>query len=166
MAVALSRPHLRLPFGYLWKYGIVALLLLVAGYLIHFYSLLPCLGDNYQEHISPTGTYTVREHTSCSFNSIEIVHNQSGKVTSNLAARNWNIKPYNNWSYCPCTTRFSGWENDTHFAITIHSRIIESRKNKIPNRSGVGVVVFREVYMASVDAETGQLLEYSVGKAI
>jgi hypothetical protein len=58
MAAASSLTHRRLPFGRLWKYGIVALVLLVVGYLIYLYSLLPCLVSKRQEHVSPNGTFT------------------------------------------------------------------------------------------------------------
>src|SRR5918999_6130 len=111
MAAAPSRAHRKLSAGHLWKYGITALVLVVAGYLIHFYSIPPCLHSKSQEHVSPNGTYTVTEYSSCFSNRISITNNQRGKVTDDLAAINRNTYLLDRWFFCPSTTRFLGWKS-------------------------------------------------------
>jgi hypothetical protein len=81
MADALARSHRRLSFGRLWKYGIVAFVSLVTGYLIHFYSLPPCLLETEEEHFSPNYTFTVKEYTTCYYSSIRIINNKHRKIT-------------------------------------------------------------------------------------
>jgi hypothetical protein len=117
MAAALTRTGLRLPFGRLWKYGIVALVSLVAGYLIHFTSIPPCLVSRRQEHVSPNGTFIVKEYTSCYYNRISITNNRRGKVTDNLTASNWNAEPYNRWFSGPTVMWFARWESDSQFVV-------------------------------------------------
>jgi hypothetical protein len=110
MTAAFSRTHRGLlPFRALLKYGIAVLVLLVVGYLIYFYSLPPCAVTDWQEHVSSGGTFTVTEYTSCFYTRIRVVNNHTGKVIDDLAAYNWNTRPYNRGFSCPCSTRFVGW---------------------------------------------------------
>lgn len=152
MADVPSQTHRRLPFGLLWKYGIVALMSLVVGfvggYLIHLYSLPPCLVNENQEYVSPHGTFTVRAYTSCFFTRIYIFKNITNDrvaiITDDLAASNRDAQPYNTWFFCPCATRFLGWKSDSRFTILIKNRLEEG------------------LYEYSVDAATGRILQDSL----
>jgi|SRR5918999_2413277 hypothetical protein len=163
MAAVLTQTHRRLPFGRLLKYGIVALVSLVAGYLIHFSSLPDCLVNDRQKHVSPNGTFTVTEYTSCYHTRISIVkNNQRSKITDDLAESNRNAYPYNVWFYCPCVTRFFGWDgSDTQFYIGIksHRNKIEDLLAGIYSLFGKEMIEGWGIYEALVDAETGRIIE-------
>jgi hypothetical protein len=193
MAVALSRPHRRLPFKRLLLFllcGIIVYVFFIAGYgkvyWITASSLLSCRHNNYREHVSPPGRFTVRVrvHPSCVQNNIEIVNNQTGKLIGNLPARNWNTEPFNRTvrvsyktfdrqPYCPCATRFARWENDSHFVMQIDG--IVGRRDTIPDplepiyavlgirrKPSIGAGDLRGNYSVTVDAETGLILQNSI----
>jgi hypothetical protein len=82
-------------------------------------------------------------YPSCFYIRIEIVNNQSGKVTNDLAASNRNAEPYNRWFNYPWLTYFAQWENDSQFIVT-------------------GGLLGEGFHETSVDAKTGRIIKSTI----